>query len=175
MACCLNLFIGLCLLILQTSIVPDLPFFDRFYNLLTPYIVYLGLYRPARDGLPLTILIGFVMDNFSGGPFGLYLVTYLWVFAGTRRVVRFFRVGFNPLLPLVLVAAVVFENALLIGTLALLRPGAGYQSIILEMVSWQIFWAFLTGAFVIPFLHFLHVFLLRRMGAFRLKRFVVTR
>jgi hypothetical protein len=54
------------LVILQTAVLPHLPLLNSFYDLLIPFIIYLALYRPLREGLLLVILLGFIMDNISG-------------------------------------------------------------------------------------------------------------
>ena len=77
-----NISACLFLVILQTTIIPYLPLLDKFYDLLIPFIVYLGLSRPVRESLPFVLFLGFIMDNLSGGPFGLYLTTYFWLFVG---------------------------------------------------------------------------------------------
>ena len=43
-----NISVCLFLIILQTTIMPYLPLLDKFYDLLIPFIVYLGLARPVR-------------------------------------------------------------------------------------------------------------------------------
>ena len=43
-----NISVCLCLVLLQTTVMPYLPLLDSFYDLLIPLIVFLGLYRPVR-------------------------------------------------------------------------------------------------------------------------------
>ncbi len=110
--------IGACLflVILQTTIMPYLPLLDKFYDLLIPFIVYLSLFRPVRESLPFVLFLGFIMDNLSGGPFGLYLTTYFWLYVGVKGITMFIQVG-NRLLIIALIVAngVLFENLILLG------------------------------------------------------------
>jgi rod shape-determining protein MreD len=69
---CFYIGICLCLVILQTAVLPHIPLLDTFYDLIVAFIIYLGLYRPLRDGLLLALFLGFIMDNLSGSPFGIY-------------------------------------------------------------------------------------------------------
>ena len=68
-----NISVCLFLVILQTTVMPYLPLLDSFYDLLIPFIVFIGLSRPVRESLPFVFCLGFIMDNLSGSPFGLYL------------------------------------------------------------------------------------------------------
>jgi len=70
-----NIATCLVLVILQTTVMPSLSLPGRFYDLMIPFVVYLGLSRPVREGLLFVCLIGFIMDNLSGSPFGLYLAS----------------------------------------------------------------------------------------------------
>ena len=84
-----NISVCLLLVILQTTIMPYLPPLDKFYDLLIPFIVYLSLSRPVRESLPFILFLGYIMDNLSGGPFGLYLTTYFGIqTAVCRRCAR---------------------------------------------------------------------------------------
>ena len=35
------------------------------------------------------LFLGFIMDNLSGGPFGLYLTTYFWLYVGVKGITTF--------------------------------------------------------------------------------------
>jgi len=88
-----NISACLFLVILQTTVMPYLPLLEKFYDLLIPFIVYLGLSRPVRESLPFVLFLGFIMDNLSGGPFGLYLTTYFWLYVGVKGITMFIQVG----------------------------------------------------------------------------------
>ena len=60
------------LVILQTTIMPYFSLFDKFYDLLSPFVVYLSLFRSTRESVPVILFFGFIMDSLSGWAFGLY-------------------------------------------------------------------------------------------------------
>ena len=59
--------VSIVLIIFQTIVSPGIPLLAGFYNPLTPFIVYLTLFRPARETIPVALCLGIVMDSLSGG------------------------------------------------------------------------------------------------------------
>jgi rod shape-determining protein MreD len=147
-----NISACLFLVILQTTIMPYLPLLDKFYDLLIPFIVYLSLSRPVRESLPFVLFLGFIMDNLSGGPFGLYLTTYFWLYAGVKGTTMFIQVG-NRLLIIAFIVAggVLFENLISLGAFAFLGPRQQFAGDVIEIVTVQVFWAFFTGSLFLLF------------------------
>jgi len=149
-----DIIVSLGLIVFQTIIRPSIPMLDGVYDLLTPFIVYLTLFRPVRETIPVVLILGFIMDNLSGGPFGLYLTAYLWLFICIKWMVGYLRVSNTLLLPLVIVAGVLVENLIFLGTIALLTPGSRFPKAALETVAEQLLWAVFTGAFLLAFLDY---------------------
>ena len=89
---CYYIGVSLCLVILQTAVLPYVPLLDRLYDLIIAFVIYLGLYRPLRDGLILSFFLGFIMDNLSGSPFGLYLTIYCWLLIGAKSITTLIQV-----------------------------------------------------------------------------------
>jgi cell shape-determining protein MreD len=147
-----NISVCLFLIILQTTIMPYLPLLDKFYDLLIPFIVYLSLSRPVRESLPFILFLGFIMDNLSGGPFGLYLTTYFWLYVGVRGITMFIQVG-NRLLIIAFIVAggVLFENLISLGAFALLGSRQQFAGDALEIVTIQVLWAIFTGSLFLLF------------------------
>ena len=156
MTYCFYIAACLCLLIFQTTIVPYLPFLDSFYDLLLPFILYLGLFRSVAEGLPVVLFLGFIMDSLSGGPFGLNLTAYLWLFIGMMWVIKFLHVGNSLLLLFVVAIGVLIENFIFIGTIAVLEPGTRLPSVASSTVSAQVLWAICTGPFFLMFFNYMH-------------------
>jgi len=142
--------------ILQTSIVPYLPLSIRFYDLLAPFIIYLGLFRPARESIFVILFIGFVMDSLSGGLFGLYMTTYFWLFIGVRWLTKFFQVKNSTLFLFIVAIGVLVENCIFIGIVAILGPTTQFSKTIIRTVSWQILWALFTGPIFLIILNYTH-------------------
>ncbi len=154
MSYCFHISACLCLIIFQTTILPCLSLSNTFYDLLALYIVYMGLFFSVREGIPVALITGSVMDSLSGGPFGLYLTAYLWLFIGVRQLTKFFHVSNYILLPFVVAAAVLIENVILFGTFAMLEPGMQFSLSAINSVAMQVVWAICTGPFIILFYNF---------------------
>ena len=141
-----NISVCLFLVILQTTVMPYVGLLNSFYDLLIPFVVYLGLSRNVRESLPFVFVLGFIMDNLSGGPFGLYLTTYFWLFVGVKGVTRLLQVG-NRLfsLTLIVAAGVLIENLIFLGTLTILGPEPQLAGDSARIITVQVLWAIWTG------------------------------
>jgi len=141
-----NISACLFLVILQTTVMPYLPLLNSFYDLMIPFIVFLGLYRPVRESLPFVLFLGFIMDNLSGSPFGLYLTAYFWLFAGVKGITKLLQVG-NRLFIITLIVAggVLIENLIFLGTLTILGPDQQLAGDAAKTVTIQTLWAIWTG------------------------------
>ena len=137
------------LIIFQTAIMPSLPFFDRFYDLLCPFVIYLGLFRPARESIPVILIIGMIMDSILGGPFGLYVTTYVWLFIGVKWMISYLHLGNSAILALVVASGVLLENFIFIGTMAIIAPEARFPANAANIVGVQVLWAIFTGPFAL--------------------------
>lgn len=136
---------GIFLAIVQTSVMLHLPIFLRLFDLPTPFILWLGLFRPFREGLPAALVAGFVMDTFSGGPFGLYMTVYFWLTLAVRWITRYLHAGNVFLFPLVLAVAVVIEHAVFLVCAAFLQEGFHFPADGFHVVTIQVVWAILAG------------------------------
>lgn len=143
-----GIFIGICLflIILQTTILPYFNVFSGIYNLLIPFVIFICIYLPLRESLPFVLILGLVMDNLSGSPFGLYLTFYFWLLVGVRWIITFLRVGNKFLLSAVAAVAVLFENVLIIGTFALSGPDWRLPPGVVRNIALQFFGALATTA-----------------------------
>jgi cell shape-determining protein MreD len=141
-----NISACLFLVILQTTVMPYLPLLDSFYDLLIPFIVFLGLSRPIRESLPFIFFLGFIMDNLSGSPFGLYLTAYFWLYVGILGITKLIQVG-NRLfiITLIVAAGVLIENLIFLGTLTILGPDQQLADNAAKTVTIQVLWAIWTG------------------------------
>ena len=147
MSYCFNIGICLVLVILQTTVMPHLSLLDRLYDLLIPFIVYLGLSRPVREGLLFVCFLGFIMDNLSGSPFGLYFTSYFWLFIGVKGITQLLQVGKRVFIITFIVAAgVLVENLIFLGSFAIFSPEQPFADDAVKIVAVQILWALLTGS-----------------------------
>jgi len=141
-----NISVCLFLVILQTTVMPYLPLLDSFYDLLIPFVVFLGLSRPVRESLPFVFFLGFIMDNLSGSPFGLYLTAYFWLFIGVKGITKLLQVRNRLIIITLIVAAgVLIENLIFLGTLTILGPDQQLSGNAARTVTIQVLWAIWTG------------------------------
>ena len=156
MTYCFYICACLCLIIFQTTIIPHISLFNHFYDLLIPFIIYLGLFRPAREGILFILVPGFLMDSLSGGPFGLYVTIYLWLFIVVKSVSKYLHVRNNILLVFIVAAGVLMENIIFIVSISMSGPDAQFLSITAKTVIFQILWAVSTGFFFLIFFNHMH-------------------
>ena len=133
------------LVISRTTLIPILPLFDKFYDLLIPIIIYLALFRKKREGIPIVLFFGFIVDSLCGGPMGLYLIIYVWLYIVTRWLAQFFRTGSLLVMALAVTTGVALEIVFLLGYMALLAPGASIPEDAVKTILLQLIWAMLTG------------------------------
>lgn len=153
---CLYICICLGMIIFQSAIMPHIPLFDSFYDLLIPFIVYIGLFRTLHEGLAVIILFGFVMDNLSGGPLGLYITSYFWIFITARWIIKLFHARHKLILLFVVAAGVLMQNLIFIGSLAIITQGSKFPESAIKIVSTQVLWAMITGPLFLIFFDFAH-------------------
>ena len=141
--------VSLCLVIIKTTLIPGLPLLEKFYDLLIPLVIYLSLFRPMREGAPLALFFGLMMDGLCGGPVGLYLTTYIWIYAGMRWAGQFLRTGNMILLTLAVGIGVTFECIVMLMYMLVLAPSALPPEDTARTVAYQIVWALLTGPVIL--------------------------
>jgi hypothetical protein len=108
----LSIILGLVLVVLHTACLPSLSMSGCYIDLLLPLIIYVSVFRPVVESISLMLIFGLVMDSLSGSPFGLYIITYVWLLLGVRGSVRLLDAGSYFLFPLILSSGVIFENLL---------------------------------------------------------------
>lgn len=156
MTYCFYICTCFCLVIYQTTIMPHLVIFNQFYDLLCLLVIYLGLFRPVRESIPVVLLLGLVMDDLSGGPLGLYITTYFWLFVGLNQALKFFQVGHRLLLPLVIASGVLIENLIFLGTTVIFNSDGQFSREAIISVMIQVLWAICTGPFFLVVINYSH-------------------
>jgi rod shape-determining protein MreD len=101
-------------------------------------------------------MLGFLMDNLSGGPFGLYLTTYFWLFIVVKLVIKYLHARNNILLLFIVAAGVLMENIIFIASVSMSGPDSRFLAITIRTVIFQILWAGCTGFFFITFFNHIH-------------------
>lgn len=146
-----HVLICLFLIIFQTTILADLPI--HFYDLLAPFMVYLGVFRRPREAIFLAIFCGLIMDGISGGVFGVHLTVYIWIYSGVRWALQFLHVGNATLLPLLVSGGIAFQSLVEAFAAVVLASPTWPAAFVFSVVSAQVMWGIITG----PVLMFLLV------------------
>jgi rod shape-determining protein MreD len=144
-----HLIICLFLIIFQTTVLAEAP--AHLYDLLSPFVVFLGVCRRPREAIPVLALAGLAMDGISGGVFGVHLSAYLWIYIGVRWAIQFLHVGNVILLPLLVAVGVAFESLVVAFSAVVLASSPWPVGSIFSVVSVQVFWGALTGPFLMLF------------------------
>ena len=140
-------YIGTCLflILIQTTVLTYFTAFSGIYDLLIPFVIFICICLPIRESLPFVLILGLIMDNLSGSPFGLYLTFYFWLLGGVRLILKFLRVSNKFLLSLIVIVAVLIENIIVLGTFALSGPDWQLPADTFKNMALPIFWAMVTG------------------------------
>lgn len=140
-------YIGTCLflILIQTTVLTYFTAFSGIYDILIPFVIFICICLPIRESLPFVLILGLIMDNLSGSPFGLYLTFYFWLLGGVRLILKFLRVSNKFLLSLIVIVAVLIENIIVIGTFALSGPDWQLPADTFKNMALPIFWAMVTG------------------------------
>ncbi len=150
-----QLGLGLVLVVMQTTILPYIKLFSSIFDLLCPLVIYIGLFQPARQAIPVILFYGFLMDCLSGAPPGFYLTTYFWLFIYAVAIFRFMHLNNKLIWPFIVALGVVIENCLNLGVIALLNLEWQLNFAIVWQIAWQVVWA--IGATPLIFTLFNHV------------------
>lgn len=136
--------------------MPCFPILGGGYDLMVVFVLYFGIFRPARECIPIIFFLGFVMDNLSAGPFGLYGTVYMWLFICIKWVTTFLHVVNSVLLPFIVALGVLAENLIFFGIFTVLETETGTSADIIRTVAYQFLWALSTGTFLLVFLDYIH-------------------
>jgi rod shape-determining protein MreD len=139
------ILVSLCLLVVKTTLIPVLPFFTKFYDLLIPIVIYLGCFRSPREGVPVVIFFGLIMDSLCGAPMGLYMATYIWLYVAMRYLQQVLHAGNIALFAVAVACGVAFESLILLVYMLMLAPEAIVWSDVANLTMQQVLWALLTG------------------------------
>jgi cell shape-determining protein MreD len=140
--------LSLFLIVMQTVVLPVLFFVENSYDLMLIMVLFLGFYRSGAESIPVVFLLGFLSDCFSGGPFGLYTTTYLWLYVGVKSVVQFLHVDSWFVLLSGILSGVVLEHATVWLSLTMRQSQWHLSANSFKTAVYQIIWALLTGPLI---------------------------
>lgn len=144
----LNIIVPLTLIIFQTTIFDCFGPLERYFDVVIVYIVFLGFSRNFAESFVFVLLSGMMMDGLAGGPFGVYLTTYFWIFVLAVRIKRFLHAGSLILLPIFIVSGVLFENFVFLASLILRSHKAYAFPVFISSLWTQLLWALFLGPLI---------------------------
>jgi rod shape-determining protein MreD len=115
---------GLFLVTVQAARWPFAASFPGGYDLMVCLVLFLAFFRPLKEGAIFCPLIGLVMDCLSGGPFGLHLTAYPWIFVAVRWLPRYLEAGNIFFLAASCAACVFLQNAFFLSVAVFSGEGA---------------------------------------------------
>jgi hypothetical protein len=146
----MSLFFHVVVCFLLTVFQSAFPFagwdFGVAYDLSVPYICFAAVDRPPEDGMWAVPCLGAPMESVGGGPFGLYIIVYLWLYIGIRGLKRVFHLSHFLVLPLVVTGCVLVEN------IAFVLVSWGFNEhmpnvgVFINLLARQAGWSLFTGA-----------------------------
>lgn len=145
--------LSLLVVVLQTTILPELFGTFGLYDLIIPLAAFFSLYRPFHEGFPTVVLAALMMDMISGAPPGIYTTTYIWLFLVFRHLWRFIDVRHSPVFLVIVVLGVLFQQVIFWMAICaregrILFSGGG-----LQVVFFQVLWAVVSAPLIFLLLH----------------------
>jgi cell shape-determining protein MreD len=153
MSFCFCLLAGIFLILLQTTLLPEMLTARIFCDLLTPMVIHISVYRPLREGVPLILFLGIGMDSLSGGPPGLYISLYVWLYLAMGYLKQYLHVGNLILLSLVAICAVGLESLAFFGLIGLQSPVSQIWLVAVHSFLRQMVFAVFTAPVILVGLH----------------------
>jgi len=147
-----------CLLIVlfRTAGVHLFPFSGYVFDPAVPYVLFLGLFGPARSAFFHSLALGLLMDGVSGAPFGVYTSTYLWITAALQQMIAVLRVVDTFwMIRLLAGLGVLFESTLLLGVTVMVHPRFTIPVAALERIGVQAFLAALMAPALFSLFHWM--------------------
>lgn len=86
----------------------------------------------------------------------MYVTIYFWLFICVKWVLKYLHVENYVLLLFVIVAGVLIENVILLGTVALLAPASHFSADVFKTVAMQVLWAVCIGPIMILFYNYIY-------------------
>lgn len=100
----------------------------------------------------------------------MYVTIYLWLFICVKWVIKYLHVKNYVLLLFIIVAGVLIENVILLGTVALLAPVSHFSAYVFKTVAMQVLWAACLGPLMISFYNYIYKGLDKRLHELAVKR-----
>lgn len=135
------IILSLFLIILQTTVLPEISLVGNSFDLVIINILYLSLVFSNPWVLAGVAAIGCIMDSLSGSPFGLFVSSYIWIFILIQLMKPVFFSRSIFFLPAVTVFSVLLEYAFLVLSVFISSGAGGVMSLNYSLMMEQLAWA----------------------------------
>lgn len=139
--------LSLFLVILQTTLVPEIRFFTNCFDLLIINVLYVSLFSSNGFLVLYMVVLGWIMDSLSGAPFGFYISCYVWIYVFVQILRHVIHAGNFIFIPMISVIAIFMEHGFLMFILLVKQEGCSFSSTDLFSMGKQA----VVGFFIIPF------------------------
>ena len=167
-------FLALVLIVFQTAILPRLLNLGGFFDLLITLVIYLGLFRPARESIGFIVVLGIVVDSLSASPFLLYVTAYFWVFVAVRWLNGVLQIGMRFRFPVIVTLGVLVENVVILLAVGTLSTELQSPSALGMQILGQLIWALFLGSLFVILFSFLYDRWERLVGEYIVRRSDMT-
>lgn len=150
------LLTGLILILFQSLVVGFFLPTGLIYDLLIPFVVYLSLFHANGKSLSLIIFSGLIMDGITGGAFGIYMLTYFWIFMGIQLAVHFFQKDSPVLMFTAVVLGVCLEYGFVLTAICLSGKDFTIAADLTGRMIGRLILAGITGPLLLRFLRSLY-------------------
>lgn len=144
----LHMLLTIVLVVLNTSHLHSIYAMGLASVIAMVFLAYLAGYRSLVERFAISIFFGFLMDSFSGGPFGLYTSAYIWIQVIARWVIAFLHLDNPQTVRLLLISGILVEKAILAFGLSMTGQGRILLPEMAFLVCVQIGWAVILGPFL---------------------------
>ncbi|MGM0644121.1 MAG: hypothetical protein ACQETC_10120 [Thermodesulfobacteriota bacterium] len=135
------IILSLFLIILQTTVLPEIFLVGNSFDLVIINILYLSLVFSNPWVLAGVAAIGCIMDSLSGSPFGLFVSSYIWIFILIQLMKPVFFSRSIFFLPAATVFSVLLEYAFLVLSVFISSGAGGVMALNYSLMIEQLAWA----------------------------------
>ena len=140
------MILSLVLIVLQTTVLPEISIVSNSFDLLIINVLYLSLVFHHLRVLGGIAVIGCIMDSLSGSPFGLFLSSYIWIYILVQLMKPVFFSRSLFFLPAIAVFSVMIEYMFLLLSVFISSGTQGVLSLNFSLMIKQL----LLAAVLIP-------------------------
>ena len=137
------ILLSLFLIVLQTTVLPEISPVSNTFDLVIINILYLSLLFSNPWVLGVVALLGCIMDSLSGSPFGLFISSYIWMYILIQLLKPVFFSRSLFFLPAVTVFSVLLEYLFLILSVFISSGSGGVVALNYPLMMKQLLWAVL--------------------------------